>query len=107
MRLTIIVAIISLGTALGCNKAQMTAPLSDSGAAYVPGIAWRSADPVAAGFDPGRIAKVRSDISSGRFGTIDGTVIVRYGYVVHEQYGAGWSATRAHTLQSVRSEERR
>jgi CubicO group peptidase (beta-lactamase class C family) len=100
MKLSIIAAIISL-SALGCNKAQVAAPLADSGAAYVPGVQWRTADPGVAGFDVARMRALRTDVSSGRYGAIDGLVIVRFGHVVHEQYGTGWSATRTHTLQSV------
>lgn len=87
--------------AVGCNKAQVASPLADSGASYVPAASWRTADLRAAGFDAARMATLRSNVSGGRYGTIDGLVIVRYGYLVHEQYGAGWSATRAHTMQSV------
>lgn len=101
MRLTLTLAMLSLVAGAGCNKAQMVAPLADSGAAYVPGTTWRSGDPVAAGFDGGRVTRLRADVAGGRYGTIDGVVIVRYGHVVHEQYGPAWSATRPHTLQSV------
>jgi CubicO group peptidase (beta-lactamase class C family) len=72
----------------------------DSGATYVPGDAWRTASPASAGFSSDAMAQVRRDISGGRYGAIDAVVMVRHGYVVHEQY-VGWSPTRAHTLQSV------
>jgi CubicO group peptidase (beta-lactamase class C family) len=98
---TIVLASVAVVALAGCNEAQVVAPLADSGAAYVPGASWRSADPAAAGFDRGRMTKLRADVSAGRYGTIDGLVVVRFGHVVHEQYGPGWSATRTHTLQSV------
>lgn len=98
MRRALTLAMSPLVAAGGCNRAQVAAPLADSGA---PAAAWRTADPASAGFDGFRLAKVRTDVAGGRFGTIDGLVIVRYGHLVHEQYGAGWPATRAHTLQSV------
>ena len=88
-------------TTAGCNKAQVVAPLADSGVAYVPATAWRAADPVSAGFDRAGVTRLGADIANGRYGAIDGVVIVRYGHVVFEQYGAGWSAARSHTLQSV------
>jgi CubicO group peptidase (beta-lactamase class C family) len=100
MNRTIIAAIISVAAA-GCNEAQVAAPLADSGVAYVPTVAWRTADPTAAGFDPAKMRGLRTDVANGRYGAIDGLVIVRFGHVVHEQYGAGWSPTRRHTLQSV------
>jgi CubicO group peptidase (beta-lactamase class C family) len=94
-------SIVAIALSAGCNRAQVVAPLADSGAAYVPTAAWRSADPGAAGFDAAKITAFGNDIAGGRFGTIDGVVIVRFGHVVHEQYRAGWTPTRTHTLQSV------
>jgi CubicO group peptidase (beta-lactamase class C family) len=101
MKRTIIPLILSLSAGAGCNKAQIASPLADSAASYVPAATWRSADAGAAGFDAGRMQALRTSVSGGRYGTIDGLVVVRYGYVVHEQYGTGWSPTRAHTMQSV------
>jgi CubicO group peptidase (beta-lactamase class C family) len=85
----------------GCNKAQVSSPLADSASSYVPTATWRRADAAAAGFDVGRMSALRTNVAGSHYGTIDGLVVVRYGYVVHEQYGAGWSATRTHTMQSV------
>jgi CubicO group peptidase (beta-lactamase class C family) len=96
-------AIVCLALTLiaGCNKAQVVAPLADSGTAYVPGAVWRTAAPAAAGVDPVRLARIQADVANGRFGAIDGLVVIRFGHLIHEHYGAGWSATRSHTLQSV------
>ena len=82
------------------DPAGSPAALADSGATYVPGAQWRTASPATVGFDPARVSTLISGISSGRFGAIDGVVVVRYGYVVVEKYN-GWSPTAAHTLQSV------
>ena len=95
------VVCLALMAAAGCNEAQIVPPLADSGAAYVPGTAWRTADPASAGFDKTRIRTLQTDVGSGRYGTIDGLVIIRFGHLVHEQYGTGWTATKTHTLQSV------
>ena len=101
MKLTIRWLMMIWITTAGCNKAQVVAPLADSGIAYVPGAAWRIAEPVSAGFDRVAVAGLQSDLAGGRYGTIDGVVVVRYGHAVLEWYGAGWSPTRTHTLQSV------
>ena len=97
-RLVGIMAALLLGAA--CNKAQVAAPLADSGMTYVPGVAWRTADPRAAGLDAERLGVLRADIPGGRYGAVDAVIVVRYGHLVHEQY-VGWQANRSHTLQSV------
>jgi CubicO group peptidase (beta-lactamase class C family) len=79
--------------------AQIT-PLADSGRAYFPGAEWRTASPSAAGFDATRVQSLTSDIDGGRYGTMRGIVVVRYGHVVLEHYN-GWSREQAHTMQSV------
>jgi len=75
--------------------------LTDFGEAYVPTESWRTATPAAAGFDAGRIEALRRDLRSGRYGTVDGVVVVRYGYLVFEDYPGGWAPTGSHTMQSV------
>jgi CubicO group peptidase (beta-lactamase class C family) len=82
------------------DPAGQVPPLADSGAAYVPGAQWRTASPAAAGFDPARIQTLIDGISSGRYGAIDGVLVIRYGYLVVEKYN-GWSPTAVHTIQSV------
>ena len=98
---TCVFTALSLALTASCNRAQVVAPLADSAAGYFPAAAWRTADPARAGFVTSRIEGLRNDVTSGRYGTIDGLVVVRYGYVVHEQYADGWNATRTHTMQSV------
>jgi CubicO group peptidase (beta-lactamase class C family) len=74
--------------------------VTDSGATYVPGTAWRSANPAALGFDAARLQAMTRDVSNGRYGVVHGVIVVRYGWVATEHY-AGWSATAPHTMQSV------
>ena len=73
-RLSVICGMLML-TAMGCNKAQVTSPLADSGASYVPAATWRTADLAAAGFDASRMSTLSANVSGGRYGTIDGLVI--------------------------------
>ena len=81
------------------NDAELEA-LSDSGATYFPGAAWRHATPAQVGFDSARISALERDISGSRFGAIDALMVVRFGYLVVEHYNS-WSPERAHTMQSV------
>jgi CubicO group peptidase (beta-lactamase class C family) len=91
---------VALAATAGCNKAQVVSPLADSAASYAPGTTWRTADAGAAGFDAARLRAVGTNVTGGRYGAVDAVVVVRYGYVVHEQYN-GWDPARPHALQSV------
>jgi len=75
-------------------------PVSDNGNDYVPGAEWRTASPSAAGFDETGFDRLRDGVRNGRYGAIDALLVVRYGYLVAEQYH-GWQRTTAHTMQSV------
>jgi CubicO group peptidase (beta-lactamase class C family) len=73
---------------------------ADSGSSYAPGSEWRTASPSAAGFDSARIAALGRNVTGGRYGSIQGVAVIRYGHLVLEQYN-GWSRDQSHTLQSV------
>lgn len=73
---------------------------TDDGTQYVPGAAWRIASPESVGFDPARLEALLRDVSSRRFGSVEGLLVVRRGYLVAERY-MGWPAQQPHTLQSV------
>ena len=77
-----------------------TAAVRDSGAAYFPGSAWRTAAPAQVGFDAPRAAALARDVTSGRFGAVDALIVVRFGHLVVEHYD-GWTSSQAHTIQSV------
>jgi CubicO group peptidase (beta-lactamase class C family) len=76
----------------------------DDGRAYVPpssaDSAWRTASPASVGLDGARIRALQRNVATGRYGSIDGFVIIRYGYVAVEQYQA-WTREQPHTMQSV------
>ena len=100
------VALAGLGVAAAACRSPVgseqtdVAQVADSGAAYVPGATWRTAPPAAVGMDAPRVETLARDLPAGRYGAIDAVVIVRYGWVVFEEYRA-WDPERAHTLQSV------
>jgi CubicO group peptidase (beta-lactamase class C family) len=75
-------------------------PVTDSGGTYVPAADWRTAAPAAVGFDAARIATLEQNVTSGRYGTMHGVLIVRFGYLVVEHY-TGWTKAQPHTMQSV------
>ena len=95
--------LLLLGLA-ACNSVAPSevqqSPLADSGAAYVPGAQWRTASPAQLGMDSARVAALSGNIATGRYGAIDGVLVIRYGYVALEKYN-NWSPNTAHTLQSV------
>lgn len=93
---------IALPFLLACGGNRSTEPEAplDSGIDYVPGASWRSASPLAAGFGRGQLERLSADIDGGRYGGVDGLVVVRFGYDVLEHYH-GWSPNSSHTMQSV------
>lgn len=86
--------------ACGSSGAQAPSEELDDGLDYVPGPEWRTARPADAGFEVDLLDRVRDGVASGRYGAMDGLLIVRHGYLVVEQYN-GWPPTRVHTMQSV------
>ncbi len=74
--------------------------VADSGAHYVPGLTWRTALPAEVGMDPGRVETTRREVDAGKYGIIQGVIVVRHGWLVFEQY-LGWSPDSPHTMQSV------
>jgi CubicO group peptidase (beta-lactamase class C family) len=76
------------------------AAVSDSGATYFPQAEWRTESPAAVGFDAARLDNAVRDVSAGRYGSMHGVLVVRFGYLVLEHYEA-WDKSRVHTMQSV------
>ena len=76
------------------------ASVSDSGATYFPAASWRTASPSAVGFDATRLDNAVRDVSAGRYGSMHGVLVVRFGYLALEHYEA-WDRSRVHTMQSV------
>ena len=62
---------------------------------------WSSATPAEAGLDVTRIMDLVQRARSGQYGRIGSLLVVRDERLVVEEYFNGWSAERAHTLQSV------
>ena len=76
------------------------ASVADSGATYFPAASWRTASPSAVGFDAARLENAVRDVSAGRYGSMHGVLVVRFGYLALEHYEA-WDKSRVHTMQSV------
>lgn len=76
------------------------AAVSDSGGTYFPQAEWRTESPAAVGFDADRLDNAMRDVSGGRYGSMHGVLVVRFGYLVLEHY-EGWDKSRVHTMQSV------
>jgi CubicO group peptidase (beta-lactamase class C family) len=51
--------------------------------------------------DQSKLDDLSSQIESHRISTLNGLVVVRHGYVVHEQYSNGSSENQLHEMQSV------
>jgi CubicO group peptidase (beta-lactamase class C family) len=87
---------------LACNAPTSGTDLQvpDNGQQYVPDLEWRTADPSRVGLDPDRMLVMQTKVAAGRYGNIQGVVVVRYGFLAVEQY-VGWSRNQIHTMQSV------
>jgi CubicO group peptidase (beta-lactamase class C family) len=89
---------------LGCGNEAPPAPVEQLGAdaaAYWPGATWRTATPEQVGADGAAIASLVSRLRRGSLGPEHALVIVRKGYVITDEYFAGWTADSIHTEQSV------
>lgn len=65
------------------------------------GDGWAVSTPTAEGMDAARLHALGERIAAGEHGRITSVLVARHGRLVWERYAAGWSADRAHTLQSV------
>ncbi len=71
-------------------------------AAPPPGDPWPRSTPEAQGLEGERLHLLSRTIEDGRdFPDLHSLLVVRHGYLVLEEYFAGWHADRPHTLQSV------
>lgn len=77
--------------------------LGEDALAYFPdsGSAWRTAQPEQVGINASPIRNLVSALRAGTYGTVDGIVIVRKGYVVTDEYFGRWAADSLHEEQSV------
>ena len=91
--------------ALGCGKSTdpglPVEQLGADAATYWPGTSWRTATPAQVGVDAAAITTLVSRLRSGALGPEHALVIVRKGYLITDEYFAGWTADSIHTEQSV------
>jgi CubicO group peptidase (beta-lactamase class C family) len=88
---------------LACGR-ESSAPVEQLGAdaeSYWPGVSWRTAGPAQVGVNATAITSLLSRLRSGSLGAEHAIVIVRKGYVIADEYFAGWTADSIHTEQSV------
>ena len=102
-RARMVLALAALAT-LGCGN-ESSAPaveqLGGDAATYWPDATWRTATPAQVGVDGDAIANLLSRLRNGSLGAEHAIVIVRKGYVIVDEYFAGWTADSIHTEQSV------
>jgi len=91
---------VALACLLSACGQSPIAPVADSGAAYVPTADWRTARPGAVGLSDAGATALAHDIDGGRYGAVQGVVIVRFGWLAFEHYH-NWSRSTTHTMQSV------
>jgi CubicO group peptidase (beta-lactamase class C family) len=100
------VPVLALGLfgAIACGG-QTTAPqveqLGADAETYFPGASWRTATPAQVGVDAATISDLVARLRNGALGAEHAIVIVRKGYVIADEYFAGWTADSIHTAQSV------
>jgi CubicO group peptidase (beta-lactamase class C family) len=97
-------ATLAVLVALGCGNdpaAPRVEQLGQDAASYWPGSTWRSATPAEVGVDGPALASLVSRLRTGALGAEHALVIVRRGYVIVDEYFAGWTADSIHTEQSV------
>jgi CubicO group peptidase (beta-lactamase class C family) len=97
-------ATLAVLVALGCGNdpaAPRVEQLGQDAAGYWPGSTWRTATPAEVGVGGPALASLVSRLRTGALGAEHALVIVRRGYVIVDEYFAGWTADSIHTEQSV------
>ena len=97
--------IASAAIAAGCGGQDGAGPTASGPTAELTPVSataeWPAGSPAAEGLDPSRLGDLVFRIRRGDHGRIASLLIARHGRLVVEEYFAGWSADRAHTIQSV------
>ena len=95
--------LVALSMAIACGR-DSSAPVPQLGAdaeSYWPGATWRTASPGEVAVDARAISGLVAQLRAGSLGAEHAIVIVRKGYVIADEYFAGWTADSIHTEQSV------
>jgi len=98
-------SLVALATllALAC-RSDTSAPAEQLGGdaeSYWPAASWRAASPAQLGVKASAIAGLTERLRAGSLGVEHSLVIVRKGYLIADEYFAGWTADSIHTEQSV------
>src|SRR4051812_24543288 len=93
--------ILIVVAASSCGGSPVAAPSDRSQLTPVsPTAEWPASAPDAQGINPQPIRDLVARISRGEYGSVSSLLVIRHGQLVVEEY-FGWSAERAHTIQSV------
>ena len=92
----LVVALLAIGLT-GCSLMSASAPVSLP--EYWPTDGWRTDRPEGHGFDSGLANVIAEQIPQLPF--LDGLIIIRHGYIVHESYYNGYDADSLHDIASV------
>jgi len=92
---------IAFAASVCCGRSSPTVsePVDD-GSTYFPAADWRTANAAAVGLDQRRVDAMWQHVTAGRYGSIQGLLVVRHGYLAVERY-ANWPRAQVHTMQSV------
>lgn len=101
MRRLLLAPLAIAGLACGGEPSAPVEQLGADAQSYWPGASWRTAEPAQVGVNAGAISGLVSRLRTGSLGAEHAIVIVRKGYVIVDEYFAGWTADSIHTEQSV------
>src|SRR5436190_6062217 len=87
--------------ALACGGSSVAAPSARSQLTPVVSTAeWPASAPDSQGVNAQSIRDLVGRVARGEYGSVSSLLVVRHGQLIVEEY-FGWSASRAHTVQSV------
>src|SRR5262245_23836185 len=98
--------VLAIVPALACGGASPTAPATPTmptRSQLTPVVStaeWPAAAPDSEGVNAQSILDLAGRIGRGEYGSVSSLLLVRHGQLIVEEY-FGWSASRAHTVQSV------
>jgi CubicO group peptidase (beta-lactamase class C family) len=93
--------ILVIVPALACGGSSVAAPSARSQLTPVVSTAeWPASAPDSQGVNAQSILDLVARVGRGEYGSVSSLLLVRHGQLIVEEY-FGWSASRAHTVQSV------